>query len=88
MNRHAVAALSAIDRALGDVGTIATPPLSDWCWRCVHTRATAPGMMCQPCREYMSGESDDDPKSPRTLPPRTAGPPAARRPALHYWPRP
>lgn len=66
MSRHAAAALSAIDRALGEVLPCSTHPPSIWCWRCETGRGTAPGMMCRPCRDYMCGESDDDPKAARS----------------------
>lgn len=66
MSRHATAAISAIDRALGEVTPCSTHPPSIWCWRCQTARGTEAGMMCQPCRDYMCGDSDLDPKTART----------------------
>lgn len=61
-------ALDALDTGLqselyGPPAVVAStgPPKATACWRCHHTKTTRPTGLCEDCRAWCAGESDEDP---------------------------
>lgn len=71
--------LSIIDRALGNTEPTLSKPITMWCWRCQVRKAREPGLMCTPCHDYMSGNSDEDPMEIEVDRPETESTPNGAR---------